>query len=125
MCDIAEISKMYPDLNWQVVVDNSIAWECNYIVYTALLVTRQLLGCVIQRDVLNDLKISQTRARLIHFLIDNIQERRTLASLYPFSGTTMFGREIEPSLLLPYASFQGYQVGRKIKEVYGSWQQND
>jgi len=125
MCDIAEISKMYPDLNWQVVVDNSIAWECNYIVYSALLVTKRLLGCEIQADVFANLKVGRTRTRLIHFLIENIQKRQTLASLFPFSGKTMFGREIEPSLLLPYASYRGYQVGRKIKEVYGSWQQND
>ena len=125
MCDIAEIIKKYPDLNWQIVVDNSIAWECNYIVYSALLVTKRLLGCEIQADVFANLKVGRTRTRLIHFLIENIQKRQTLASLFPFSGITMFGREIEPSLLLPYASYRGYQVGRKIKEVYGSWQQND
>jgi hypothetical protein len=125
MCDIAEISKKYPDLNWQVVIDNSIAWECNYIVYTALLVTRRLLGCDIQEEIIGDLKVSQKRARLIHYLIDTIQKQRTLASLFPFSGKMIFSREIEPSLLLPYASYRNYQIGRKLQEVFRAWRGNE
>jgi hypothetical protein len=125
MCDVAEIIKKYHELNWQSFIDNSIADECNYIVYTALLVTKRLLDCSYQEDILADLKVGRARFRLIRFLIENIRERRTLASLFPFSGVKMFGREIEPSLLLTYASYRNYQIGRKLQEVYRAWQRKE
>jgi hypothetical protein len=125
LCDIAEVVRAYRDLRWDNLSRNSIAYECNSIIYAALLVTQMTVGCELPPNALTGLQVGPTRARIIDSLARYLNHRRPLSSLYPFSGAEVFGREVNVALLLPYATYHSHQVGRKMEEIYGAWRRKD
>jgi len=125
LCDIAEIINRYRDLDWEKVVKRAQAYDCHIIVFTALLVTNMTLGCELPEGVLGSLKVNPARAAIIGSLIGWIRRRMPLSALYPFSGRMIFGRGVNLSVLLPYATYHWYQVGHKIKEIYQAQQLQD
>ena len=115
--DIAEILNRYPNLDWAELIRKVDAYECQYIVYTALLVTKMTLGCHLPDEVLDNLTLSRVRAILIRYL----SQGSFCSSLSVLDSTKeLFGRQIGWSLLLPYATYRWDQLWRKMKFVWGS-----
>jgi hypothetical protein len=125
LCDIAEVINTYPDLKWQELATRARAYECNNIIYTALLVTKMTLGCKLPPGLFDDLEVNPIRVRVIDRLVRHVSQHSSLDSLYPFSGTQVFGREVNLAVMLPYVTYRGYQVGRKLKEIYHAWRRQD
>ena len=117
LSDMAEIVNQYPDLNWDKLARRARAFDCHNIVYAALLVTKMTLGDGAPDAVFGKLQVSSVRAGIIRALIYLLSHRMSLSTLYPFSGRMVFGRAANPSLLLPYATYRWYQLGRKMKEI--------
>jgi hypothetical protein len=122
LCDIAETISRYPHLGWGELADKARAYDCSNIVYAALLVTKKTLGCNLPDEVFDELTVSPFRGAIMRLLIHHLKQRLPLTALYPFSGRKVFGRELTWSLILPYATYNGYQMGRKMREVYRAWQ---
>jgi hypothetical protein len=64
--------------------------------------------------------VSPARATVIHRLIRYLSWRMMLSPLHPSSERGRFGREVNLSLILPYAAYGWYQVARKMK-TYAAW----
>ena len=125
LCDIAELINRYPGIKWEELATRARAYNCNNIVYTALRVTKMTLGCKLPPGLLDDLKVNPIRAKVIDRLVRHLSQHSSLDSLYPFSGTQVFGREVNLAVMLPYATYRGYQVGRKVKEIYHAWRREN
>ena len=115
--DIAEIIYKFPDMNWAEFVRKAKDYQCNNIVYTALWVTKETLGCAIPTTVCSDLEINHRRARIIQRLISRI-------SSYPLSslssGKRIFQRRVGLSLILPYSTYRWDQLIRKFSYVWST-----
>jgi hypothetical protein len=117
LADIAEITYQLSDLDWQKVVRSAQSYDCQAIVYTALLVTQRTLGCKVPDGLLGELGVSPARAALIRLIVGYGSRYRPLSSIYPFSGVELFGRQFDLFLLLSYTAYRGYQVRRKISLI--------
>jgi hypothetical protein len=115
LCDIAEIINKYNGMKWEELTSKAREYDCNNIVYTALLVTKMTLGCELPEEVLDNLTVNLARAAIIRYLSQHMSWS-SLSSLY--SGRKVFGRRVSLSLLLPYAAYRWYQVWRKLGVVY-------
>jgi hypothetical protein len=113
LLDIAETIHRIQELRWDCLVDKAQAYDCLNIVYTALLITQRTLGCDIAEGVMNELTPSRARAALIRG-ISNFLLRWTSLPASPNAGRAIFGKQIHPSLLLPYAAYRGYQIRHKL-----------
>jgi hypothetical protein len=111
LCDIAETINKYPDLNWAKLTQRARAYDCHNIVYTALLVTKVTVGCVLPGGMFDALAINPIRAKAIHHLCRRMP-LSSYASLH--SDRLLFDRNLDRSLLLSYATFTWYQVWRRI-----------
>jgi hypothetical protein len=113
--DIAEVIDKFPDLDWPEFVRKAKDYQCNYIVYTGLMVTKEMLGCSIPKGVFSDLDVNRNRAQIIQGLISRI-------SSYPLIDLSIEYGESNPkpsfSLILPYASYRWDQVVRKIGYIW-------
>ncbi len=115
LCDIAEIIKKYNSINWSVVTSKAREYQCNNMVYTALLISRMTLGCQFPDEVLHNLRINPLKAKII----SNLSNRMSFCSLSSlYSGMTVFNKQVSPSLILPYVTFSWHQAWRSIKVVY-------
>jgi len=114
ICDIAETVAKYPNLDWNDFVQKSIEYDCQFIIYTALFVTKMTVGCSVPGDVFKGLKVNPVRAKIIHYLSQQMS-LDSFASL--FSDKKVFSRSIDWTLLLSYASYHTYQIGRRIRFV--------
>lgn len=121
LCDIAEIVERFTALRWDDLVGKARAFDCHNIVYAALLVTQMTVGCALPDQVLDRLAGSPARASVIRHLIGYLSRRASLASLYPFSGKSVFGRAVNVALVLTYATYRWYQMGRKMWEIGHTW----
>ena len=115
--DIAEISYKFPDMNWTEFARKAKAYQCNNIVYTALWVTKETLGCAIPASVFADLNINHRRAQIIHRLINRISAHPLM---YPNSERRIFKRRASLSIVLPYASYNFDQAIRKFGYVWST-----
>jgi hypothetical protein len=114
LADISAVIHAYPDLDWSKLIQKAKAYDCTAIVYTALLVAKMTIGCQVPEKVLDRLDVNPVRARIIQFL----SQRMSLAAFASLqSGKKLLDRRIDWSLLLPYATFRGYQIWRRIKFV--------
>ena len=119
LCDIAEIIDKYSGLKWDEVIGKSKEYHCNNIVYTALLITKQTLGCEFPEKVFDNLAVIPLRTAIIHYVIRYLNQRMSLFSLYPFSIENPLYRKLGLSLILPYATYEWYQLWRKMKYFLG------
>ena len=118
LLDIAETIRKIKDLSWDLLAEKSRAYDCNNIVYAALAVTNQTLGCELPPGVLEKLRVKPLRAAVIERIIHYMIQYGSLPE-EPISGRYIFGRRIHSSLLLPYATYRFYQVRHKlIKEIF-------
>jgi hypothetical protein len=121
LCDIAEILRNSPQLNWEAVKAKAQEYDCHNIVYTALLVTQMTLGCELPSGTLAKLKVHPIRRWIIRRLAIHLRHRGSLLSLTSHSKTGLLGRKISAPLMLTYASYRWYQIGRKLQEIYHNW----
>lgn len=91
---------------WPRLIQKAVAYDCGSIVYAALRMTKATLGCALPDDLAAQLGIHPVRALLINGLI------RQLASSparWLSGGGQLEQRLWDGALLLPYASYRGYQ----------------
>ena len=115
LLDIAETIWKMPDLNWDKVLEKVRSYDCANIVYTALLVARQSLGCDLPEGLLDRLPVSPIRKALIDGMVKFAMRYGSLP-ITPISGVMVFGKQIHISLVLPYTAYRPYQVGRRLRE---------
>ncbi|MGW8251540.1 MAG: nucleotidyltransferase family protein [Anaerolineales bacterium] len=115
LMDIAETTHKIRGLRWDIVAEKARRYDCSSIVYTALLVADRTVGCTLPETILDNLSVSPVRAALIKGLVDYALRFSPLP-LDPISGTSVGGRQIHASLVLPYASYRLYQIRHKLFE---------
>ncbi len=115
LCDIAEIIGKHSALNWDALTDKANAYGCSNIVYTALLVARETLGCEFPGRALEGLPVMPARAAVVRGVLNYLNRRTSLASLYPFSVEDPAHRAVNVSLILPYVTYSRYQFWQKVK----------
>jgi hypothetical protein len=111
LADIAETVDKLDALNWSKLIEKARAYQCEPIIYTALLVTQRTLGCDLPGYLLESLNINRLRAKIIQSLIQRMS-LSAFASLR--SDRVFFGRHIDMALLLPYATFRISQIWRRL-----------
>jgi hypothetical protein len=121
MCDLATIIEKYPNLDWNRVVSKAQAYKCNTILYTALVVAQATVGCYVPDGILIRLKINRLRASLVHYLVDNLSQRLTLANLFVHSETATLKRTLSWPLFLTYATYRVDLLWPKLGELYAAW----
>jgi hypothetical protein len=114
--DIAETARKFPSLDWEQLAAKAALYDCSPIIYTALRVTDQTVGCPIPEEAINLLSVQRLRKKLIDQMISVLAENTALAS-YPFSGVSLAGRKLNSAIILPYLNYRGYQIWRKLKEI--------
>lgn len=111
LCDIAEIIRTYRNLNWAECARKAKEYHCNVITYAALYATQTTVGCEFDGGVYQELAVHPLRSRLVRTLVD----RMSFVSLESlFTGTSLLGRNINQSLLLPYTTYGPLQVWKKV-----------
>ena len=121
LCDMAAIIEKYPMLDWHMVISRAHEYKCNTILYTALVVTRAILGCNFPDHVLSGLKVSLLRGTLIKYLVKNLSQSVPLLNLYVDSGNATFNRTLSWPLFLTYATYRFDLLLPKLGELYRAW----
>lgn len=112
--DISEISNHYGGIKWEELGTKARAYQCNTIVYGALVVTQMIMGIELPAQAFDGLAVPVVRAALIRYLSRKMSFV-SLATLY--EGSTLFSREVGRGLLLPYATYRRDQMWKRIKFV--------
>lgn len=122
LCDIAAIiEKFGDDLNWDAVVSKAHAYECNTILYTALLVTQATIGCSLPEGLLNSLTVNPVRASAIQHLVSRLCRNFSLDQLFDRTDTTLLGREFSWPLVLTYTTYRLDHLAPKMSEILYAW----
>jgi hypothetical protein len=116
LCDIAEIINYFKELDWEVFIHNAKKCHCRYIVYTSLLVTSMTVGCDLPQGVLNKLDVGWFRAIPIYLVIKYLYNRVSLNFLLPSSGITIFGKKLNPALILNFIACNWLQFSRAVSK---------
>jgi hypothetical protein len=117
LCDIAEIINKYTDLNWEMLTQKAKIYHCQNIVYTALLATKMTVGCHLPEGLFDALGVNPIRSKIIR----SLSRRMSLSAFSSLSsGRPVLKRRIDWPLILPYATFYGYQMWRRMKFVLSS-----
>lgn len=117
LLDIAETVQKIPNIQWDKLVERARCYDCINIVYAALLVTSQTLGCNLPPQFLERLPVHPLRRRVINQIVAYALRYGSLPAT-PISGKMFFGRQLHISLVLPYAAYRFYQIRHKIfKEI--------
>ncbi len=119
--DIAETLLHYrPALEWQVLAERAKRYRCNNIVYTALLTVQRTVGGEIAAAMLDALHVPRGRALLIRGLLGTLLRTLSLGSVPPrpqIPPRELFGRQVELSLLLVYATYSPWQAWAKARQA--------
>jgi hypothetical protein len=119
LLDIAETIQRCPDIRWQEVSRKARAYQCNHMVYTALLSAQATLDCQLPTALLGDLEVSSIRSRLISSWI----EKSISHPLFVQEPTRrILGRAVGTSLTLPYLSYRWDQL---IRRAWFVWRTRD
>ena len=121
LCDLASIIEKYPNLDWHTVVSRAHAYKCNTILYTALVVTQNTLGCHLPDGMVTDLKVNPLRVSLVRYLVNNLSQRLSLSNLFVHSENATFKRTLSWSLFLTYATYRVDLFWPKLGELYAAW----
>jgi hypothetical protein len=121
LCDLASIIEKYPDLDWHTVIRRARAYKCNTILYTALVVTQNTLGCHLPDGIVTDLKVNPLRVSLVRYLVNHLSQRLSLSNLFVQSGNATFKRTLSWPLLLTYATYRVDLFWPKLGELYAAW----
>ncbi len=113
LLDIAETLRKIDSIRWDVVVEKSRQYDCQNIVYTALLVSRETVGCELPIGALHSLGVNPVRAGLINSIVRFLIRYSSLPAA-PNAGRSLLGKQVHASLVLPYASYRFYQIRHKL-----------
>jgi hypothetical protein len=111
VCDIAEITRSFPSLNWENIIEKARAQGCGNIVYLALRLTQQTLGCQFPATLLDDLVIHSARRVFIE-LTGSLFLRTSMTA--SGAGMRRADGRVWLSRLLPYAAYDRRQLRRKL-----------
>ena len=124
LADLVAILEKYPHLNWVKLLDKAQRYRCRLIVYTALRVTQQTIGCQVPESILTRLAPIALRRRLIERIISHLLENYSLVELGGNAGISIFNRTFSWPLLLTYASYELRQFLPKLREIYQGRHEN-
>lgn len=116
VCDIAEIIDFYPSLNWKKLVQDAQTYQCQTIVYTALLVTQLTVGCNFPETIFRDLGINPAKAFVIRKLANFLIEQVPLSELLP-SKEIKWGK-VNSALLLVTFTYDWPQFWQRLNYVW-------
>ncbi len=116
--DLVEIIQAYPNLKWETVIEQSITYRCNMIVFTALCVAKMTLGCSCSETILDLMGVNPLRKWFIRRLIAELIKNYSLLELINRMDRKILGRKLSLTLLLTYATYHWEQVLRKLVEIY-------
>ena len=114
LCDIAELVARFDGVRWKRVAAKSRTYGCSSMVYTALSVAKQTMGCGVPDSILDDLGVDRTR----RWLIDLLSHPRLLVRLDSvYSGMSVGGKQIGLALALPYATYGPAGAWRLVGQI--------
>jgi len=116
--DIAEIVSAYPDLDWDLLIEKSLAYQCNFILYTALYVTNQTVGLSCPEEVFEKLQVNIFRKSIIQRLIITLIKNYSLTELTSRAEKNFLGRKFSLSLFLTYSTYRWKQIILKWIEIF-------
>jgi hypothetical protein len=114
LCDIAEILRTYPDLNWAGIARRAQADRCQTIVYVAITAAALYLNARWPSQALDLLAVAPPRAALLRYLVAHTPLHHWTA---PKRGFQILNRQVNASLVLPYLTYSWEQVKRKLRFV--------
>jgi hypothetical protein len=117
LCDMAEIVKRFPALDWAQFAASAIKYQCNNIVYSALAVMQGTVGSPLPEGMLDRLAFGGMRRRITDSMIQYLLRNVPLSSLSYYEGYDFIGRKAGWSLLLPYTTYHLQQMNSKIHEA--------
>jgi hypothetical protein len=121
LVDIAETVARLPDLDWALFTEKAMAYECNNIAFSALVVTQTALGCDLPEGALTGLEVGRARSALLRHLSRFLLQWLPLSALSFYAGWELFGRKVGWSLVLPYATYRRQQVVQSLRHTYVAW----
>ena len=103
LCDVAETAARSDMLDWALFLQKVGDYDCGAIVYAALAAADLTVGHTVPDWVVAGLPISRARRQLI----DRLARRMSLQAFDSiFEGRVVFGRNLDPSLMLQYATLR-------------------
>ena len=114
---MSAIVRKNPEMDWDNFIYKTHEYQCDNIIYTALFLTQMILGFNLHEEIFDDLDVSKTRKTIINKVINSLSQRSTLLDLVTPSKGKVFGRALNRSLFLTYASYTREQIGRKLIHV--------
>lgn len=122
LCEISGLVARSPDLDWPELCRRARAWQCQRIVYAALLAAALGTGCAVPGDLRVRLGIHRPRALLLERLLVRLGFG-TLPTIH--RHRLLFGKYFSRWLLLPYASMSCGQtlrgVGIALRQMLAGW----
>jgi adenosyl cobinamide kinase/adenosyl cobinamide phosphate guanylyltransferase len=116
--DIAEIVSTYPDIDWDLLSEKSLAYQCNFILYTALCVTNHTIGLSCRKEVFDKLQVNIFRKSIIQRLIIILTHNYSLTQLISRAEKNFLGRKFSLSLFLTYSTYRWKQIILKWIEIF-------
>lgn len=116
LCDIAETVRKHPALDWAALARKAQQYGCQNIVYAALYVAAQTVGCDVPDGAFNALNVSSIRAACMRACADFLLRHLSWAS-HAFGGNLVLGRKVDWLILLPYTTYTPAQLVRKATYV--------
>jgi hypothetical protein len=116
ICGIRETIQTL-DINWQQVAERAHRFQCENIVFTALLVASLTTGASLPLGWeamfgLQPLQRSLIRAAVTHLI------KHVSFYPYPISGISFLGRPVNSTLFLPYIGYTRAQVVKKVSYAF-------
>jgi hypothetical protein len=113
LCDISETIQTKQNLSWQQFAERACSFQCENIIFTALLVTSLTTGCNLPAGWEENFGVQPFRQKLIKTTVNYLIKRLSFYP-YPFSGISILGRPFHLSLILPYIGYTNTQVAKKL-----------
>ena len=113
LCDISETIQTKHDIPWEEVTKKARSFQCENIVFTALLVTSMTTGCKLPDGWEEHFDIHPFRQKLITTTVNYLIKRISFYP-YPWTGISVTGRAMHMSLILPYLGYTRNQVAKKM-----------
>jgi hypothetical protein len=110
---LAESVRRLP-IDWPRLAAHAREDGAEGILYTALLITRETVGCPVPAEALSALGLSATRRLLLKSLVRSLLRAVSL-TLKRRGGPALLGRRLGLSLLLPYACYRREQLLRSLR----------
>lgn len=109
LCAIDALIRGTPMFRWKELGEKCRDYEVKDIVYTALLVAERMMHSPLPEDLAE--RLATFKAPLLELIAKRLS-LSSLSSLY--EGMDIAGRKVGASLLLPYVSYRGHQIRRKV-----------